>query len=243
MRRNTHDALRMARFLGSIHTVNNANREHSSRLHGVDLAGLRAGCMRRYWCSDDGVKLKTNCGKRLIPKPTKDCVTVTSYSGLSLHAAFAAAPEWRGVSSRWLPRVGGARVVRRAAALCVSAPAKPDIRCRGPTKAPRRAAREGTKWGFPRVALSRAAFNLVGWLRVHCPTLDGVTGLRRLGQLQSARCRCDNTHTPSTMDKAQEAAAAAAGMAQMDYPASELGSIGRDLLPPPVSLGRQGPFC
>ncbi|KAL1431880.1 hypothetical protein MTO96_013969 [Rhipicephalus appendiculatus] len=36
------------------------------------------------------------------------------------------------------------------------------------------------------------------------------------------------------MDKAQEAAAAAAGMAQMDYPASELGSIGRDLLPPPV---------
>ncbi|XP_037283191.1 uncharacterized protein LOC119176142 [Rhipicephalus microplus] len=36
------------------------------------------------------------------------------------------------------------------------------------------------------------------------------------------------------MDKAQEAAAAAAGMAQMDYPASELGSIGRDLLPPPA---------
>nr|XP_050047171.1 uncharacterized protein LOC126544027 [Dermacentor andersoni] len=123
-----------------------------------------------------------------------------------------------------------------ATALCVSAPAKPDTRCRGPTKAPRRAAaaREGTKWGFPRVALSRAAFNLVGWLRVHCPTLDGVTGPRRLGQLQSVRCRCDITHTIAAMDKAQEAAAAAAGMAQMDYPASELGSIGRDLLPPPA---------
>ncbi|KAH9362439.1 hypothetical protein HPB48_020151 [Haemaphysalis longicornis] len=37
------------------------------------------------------------------------------------------------------------------------------------------------------------------------------------------------------MDKAQEAAAAAAGM---DYPASELSSLGRDLLPPPQVLDR-----